>query len=242
MNIERYYFSLQQKKEELIGRLAKGEKGYIYVFHDIDGTNNSMDKNIWMTPNNFGMFINCIQKQYEFRALQKLDVKEYEYAYITFDDMFESAYLNAVPYLSKRGIPFTCFISPNLINQKGYIKEKQLKELSMNSLCTIGAHTVNHKLLRRLSKEESYDEIMESKIKLQNMIGTRIDLFAFPYGSKYAVASKDIENCRKCGFKYGFSTYNIALNKKHIEKGKYFLPRINVNNYNSLQFVGRMEA
>lgn len=242
MDIGRYYFSLQQKKEEIIGRLSKGKKGYIYVFHDIDDVSNSMDKNIWITLNNFCKFINYIQKQHEFRVLQELDAKEYEYAYITFDDMFESAYLNAVPYLSKKGIPFTCFISPGLVNQKGYITEDQLKELSMNSLCTIGAHTINHKLLRRLSVEESYDEIMESKIKLQNMIGNRIELFAFPYGSKYAVSSKDIENCQKCGFKYGFSTYNIMLNRKHIEKGKYFLPRINVNNYNSIQLTGRMEA
>lgn len=46
----------------------------------------------------------------------------------------------------------------------------------------IGAHTVSHPILARLSDEEAMQEIQTSKEFLQDLLGERIGLFAYPNG------------------------------------------------------------
>ena len=72
-------------------------------------------------------------------------------------------------------------------------------------------------------------EINESKKKLESIIGTDIEYFAYPYGSKYACSKKVIKCVEKAGYKNAFSTYSMAINKKYIIRNKFFVPRINVD-------------
>ncbi len=55
---------------------------------------------------------------------------------------------------------------------------KTLRQAGMQ----IGAHTVSHPILARLSDEEAMHEIQSSKEFLQDLLGERIGLFAYPNG------------------------------------------------------------
>lgn len=46
----------------------------------------------------------------------------------------------------------------------------------------IGAHTINHPILARLDVDEAHREIVGSKIFLEQLLGERVGLFAYPNG------------------------------------------------------------
>jgi peptidoglycan/xylan/chitin deacetylase (PgdA/CDA1 family) len=71
----------------------------------------------------------------------------------------------------------------------------------------IGAHTVSHPILARLTKDQMHTEISESKRFLENLLGKRITLFAYPNGKAgedYTAESVDI--VRDFGFEAAVST------------------------------------
>lgn len=147
---------------------------------------------------------------------------------ITFDDVFENVYTNAYPILKRYHVPFTMFVSTGLLNQPGYLTNRQLLELSRDGLCTVGAHTVNHVRLR--TNKQSYQEIAESKKELENMIGSKIEFFAYPYGSIFACSKKNVKQVEKVGFSAAFSTIKGFVPLK-FDKYRFFLPRNNGDHF-----------
>lgn len=72
---------------------------------------------------------------------------------------------------------------------------------------TIGGHTVTHPILARLAPEVARREIVDGRERLAEIIGDRIEVFAYPsgrpgrdYGPEHARMVRD------CGFKAGVST------------------------------------
>lgn len=71
----------------------------------------------------------------------------------------------------------------------------------------IGAHTVSHPILARLTDAQARDEISQSKQYLEQLLGERVGLFAYPNGKPgedYAPAS--VEVVRSLGFDAAVST------------------------------------
>jgi len=71
----------------------------------------------------------------------------------------------------------------------------------------IGAHTVSHPILACLSDKQAKAEIQESKDFLENVLGERVGLFAYPNGKPgkdYTPASVEVVNC--LDFDAAFST------------------------------------
>jgi peptidoglycan/xylan/chitin deacetylase (PgdA/CDA1 family) len=72
---------------------------------------------------------------------------------------------------------------------------------------TIGAHTVNHPILARISEREARAEIGEGKERLEAITGDRVTLFAYPNGkpgTDYTQAH--VELTRRAGFDAACST------------------------------------
>lgn len=71
----------------------------------------------------------------------------------------------------------------------------------------IGAHTVNHPILARLTRDEARLEIQGSKTTLEGLLGDHVGLFAYPNGKPeedYTVQSVDV--VRELGFDAAVST------------------------------------
>ena len=71
----------------------------------------------------------------------------------------------------------------------------------------IGAHTVSHPILARLTDEQARQEIGDSKIFLEQLLGERVGLFAYPNGKPgedYTPQSVDV--VRSLGFDAAVST------------------------------------
>jgi peptidoglycan/xylan/chitin deacetylase (PgdA/CDA1 family) len=72
---------------------------------------------------------------------------------------------------------------------------------------SIGAHTCTHPILAQLGTVEQQREIAESKSLLEAQLGTRIDTFAYPVGSRDAFTGETVELLRASGYRAAFSYY-----------------------------------
>jgi peptidoglycan/xylan/chitin deacetylase (PgdA/CDA1 family) len=71
----------------------------------------------------------------------------------------------------------------------------------------IGAHTVSHPILARLSGEEAKREIQNSKVFLEELLGERVGLFAYPNGKPGEDYSpQTVDTVRKLDFDAAVST------------------------------------
>ena len=77
----------------------------------------------------------------------------------------------------------------------------ELRSLSTTATVDIGAHTLTHPFLPRLSAEEQWREINGSRERLEQMLGTRVSLFSYPYGGPDAVGTMTTDFVRKAGYK-----------------------------------------
>lgn len=69
-----------------------------------------------------------------------------------------------------------------IIDKKYNISTKQLVELKNEGLITIGAHTVNHPILKNEDNKTAYYEIRESIVNLSDILNSSIKYFAYPNG------------------------------------------------------------
>jgi peptidoglycan/xylan/chitin deacetylase (PgdA/CDA1 family) len=72
---------------------------------------------------------------------------------------------------------------------------------------TIGAHTVSHPILSRLSAERQYEEIAGSRARLAIELGSAPRLFAYPVGKPYTFDADTRTALQAAGFRYAFSFY-----------------------------------
>jgi peptidoglycan/xylan/chitin deacetylase (PgdA/CDA1 family) len=72
---------------------------------------------------------------------------------------------------------------------------------------TIGAHGHSHQLLARLSAKDELQEIETATRMLQDVLGVRPRLFAYPVGSRTAFSDRTQSVLKSLGYDYAFSFY-----------------------------------
>ena len=82
----------------------------------------------------------------------------------------------------------------------------QLKQLALDPLVTIGAHTANHYVLSSLEDEEVRFEISESKRILEEKLNKQIEYFAYPFGNRREAEAREFRIAADCGFKTAMTT------------------------------------
>jgi len=103
----------------------------------------------------------------------------------------------------------TFFIPLNNIEKRVVLNPNQIFDLGQNF--EIGAHTVNHKYLTRISNNEAEYEIKQSKKELETILNKSVHGFCFP-GGRYKSVHLDYVN--QAGFKYS-RTVNMFKQKKN---------------------------
>lgn len=85
--------------------------------------------------------------------------------------------------------------------------------LMYNDGICFGAHTCTHPILTKISLEEAKNEIVKSKIELEQRLGSQVKHFAFPNGRKHDF-SEDLRNyCKTIGFESICSYENDGGNR-----------------------------
>ena len=122
---------------------------------------------------------------------------------VTLDDGYRDCYTNAFPILKKYKIHATVFVISNRITSQSedYLTEEQIKELSSSGFVDIQCHTVHHPKMDELSYNKQYNELNESKIYLEKLMGKAVEYFCFPSGRSNADTLKAL---KALGFKLSF--------------------------------------
>lgn len=147
---------------------------------------------------------------------------------VTFDDANTSVFTKAYPFLKAKGIPFIIFITKGLVGKPNFLTEEQIKILAADPLCTVGSHGLNHVMFRYLTPDVAAVEYKESRYYLEELTGTTVDCFAFPYGRVVECSRKNIDVLKHSEYDFGFSAIAGNLGQQWLS-GKYYLSRVNVD-------------
>ena len=102
---------------------------------------------------------------------------------------------------------------------------------------TIGAHTVTHSALSALTEEQQRMEIFTSKKELEDLTGTEITTFSYPFGRKQDYNQISVRLCREAGFTKVASNFPGQV---HRWTDPFQLPRHLVRNWDLDVFAAEM--
>lgn len=193
---------------------------------------NKVDPSCHCTTIEFVKILDVLEKEgYIFismdECLKQISKKSYnKKCVISFDDATDDVYNIAYPILKQRKIPFIVYIPTGFISKKGCITKCELQKMAKDILCTIGSHTIHHVKLRdsMIAKQEIFD----SKKMLEDIIGSEVKHFAYPWGTVFDVSLKNIFWVRKAGYKSAVGTVCAPLNCVSTFCD-FYLPRINMS-------------
>lgn len=118
----------------------------------------------------------------------------------------------------------------------------EIRELAKDPLVIIGAHTVAHHSLNRLSEAEIQNEVEAGRDELAAQLGREIRHFAYPFGGTRAVGEREFAIVCRCGFASMLTTRvaNLfASDAGRIDR----LPRLTVSgNYPAVSSLRRIES
>lgn len=105
----------------------------------------------------------------------------------------------------------------------------EIAQLARDPLVTIGAHTVSHAMLKKLSNEDSVRAEMEmSRSVLEAALGKRPQHLAYPVGDPTSAGPREFRIASELGFKTAVTTRPGVLFAEHADH-LTALPRISVN-------------
>ena len=174
---------------------------------------------------------NIIDIEDGLNAIQNIKLIKDRSVIITVDDAYLSVFLHAWPILKKHNIPFTLFVSTDVIdnNIPGYMSWEQIRILRDNGV-TIGSQTKSHPHMYKLTKEQIVYELSKSNERFVQEIGSKPKVFAYPYGEYNLDVLNEV---KKHGFKAAFGQHSGIAHKS---LGLYELPRFAMNeNYGNME-------
>ncbi|MBZ9980277.1 polysaccharide deacetylase family protein [Mesorhizobium sp. BR-1-1-8] len=116
----------------------------------------------------------------------------------------------------------------------------EIRAIAAHPLVTIGAHTINHSNLKRLSEADARHEIVGVKSILRAELGEEPRHFAYPYGYASAVGCREVGFVRDAGYTSAVTTRHGVLRAAHAGF-LHALPRISVNGrYQNLAHIRTM--
>lgn len=119
---------------------------------------------------------------------------------------------------------FDIYIDENEIVESLYMSEKNIKELA--KINCLGSHTHNHYPLGLLDSESIRFELRNSKIFLETITNSSIDLLSYPYGTQEACTNEVAKIAKEEGFALGFTT---KRNSNTLDDNKLLLNRFDCN-------------
>ena len=104
----------------------------------------------------------------------------------------------------------------------------ELAELTADPLVTIGAHTVNHPELAKLSKETARSEMDLSRSVIEAALSVKPQHLSYPFGDRTSAGAREFEVAAELGFKTAVTTRPGVLFPEH-SQCMTALPRLSLN-------------
>lgn len=210
----------------------------ILTYHRLGDVDDDFPKsNLYITPLEFEDQIQyLIKKKYLFITLDSI-ISEFEKesvlpkkcVAITFDDTTIDNYKLAFPILKKYNVKATFFVVADralgLIDDEfknDFATIDQIKEMAQEEFIDIGSHTCTHPKLTKITPEALEYEIINSKKKLEDALGKKVNFFCYPYGDFNDNIAKMVKRAKYLG-----ATSTIRDNRNR-RKHRYYMKRVMV--------------
>lgn len=196
-----------------------------------------------VTPHEAASGMNMPPQKFE-QLLQYLAKKETHFCFVSeldqyrgqknvvalsFDDGFLDNYQYAYPLIKKYKAKATIYLATQ-IEGIDKLNTQQIHEMSDSGVIEFGAHTQHHVNLLKLDDEEAYQEIQNSKLDVEALVG-RCPSFAYPFGR---FNEKHQQMAKELGFKNAVSTRKKV--EAYTELNQFNIPRVSTHGaMNALQ-------
>ncbi len=117
------------------------------------------------------------------------------------------------------------------------LSSSEVRQLTEEGLIEIGSHSITHAVLSALSTDEQWSEILESKIRLEEILGVPVNSFAYPYGTRSDYTAETIAIVRQVGYSCACSNFPEVIRRG---SDRFQLPRILVRDWDGNEFARRM--
>jgi peptidoglycan/xylan/chitin deacetylase (PgdA/CDA1 family) len=149
---------------------------------------------------------------------------------ITFDDGNVDIYQNAFPIMHEMGFVGTTYIVANRLQSNYFVNVEQIKEMA-NDGWEIGSHSMTHTDLTTDYSIARF-EILQSRLTLEDAIGTPVNTFAYPYGKTDEFITNKVSDY---GYRAGMG---LGSSYEHTLGTLFYLSRIEVQgNYSFSKFT-----
>lgn len=118
------------------------------------------------------------------------------------------------------------------------MSSEQIRDLSSNENISIGCHTVTHPSLGLLTYEQQRYEILQSKNTIEEIIGKKVDQFAYPFGGINDYNNTTINILKSLNFKRAYST---TFKRKSKLESVYEIPRVCISEMSMEAFKSKVE-
>ena len=115
----------------------------------------------------------------------------------------------------------------------------ELRRLALAPGVSIGAHSVTHTSLARLTHDEQYRELEDSRAALVQAIGRQISSVAYPYGQPDDVSAVTTRAASFAGFDYAVT---VSQQAAWMLSPEYRLPRCIVRNWDGPSFARELDV
>lgn len=139
---------------------------------------------------------------------------------LTFDDGYEDFYTYVFPLLKKYEMKATVYVISQYIGRQGFLTSDQIRELTRSGLVEVGGHTRHHVYLKGMDKGVANVEVSLGKKELEDIVGDKIETFAYPFGAFSADAQNAV---REASYSAAFTTMPGIV---HGSSEAYLLDRI----------------
>ncbi len=105
---------------------------------------------------------------------------------------------------------------------------QEIAELAADPLVTIGAHTVNHPILAKITDVAVRSELENGRAVIEAALGKRPEHLAYPVGDPTSAGPREFKIAAELGYKTAVTTRPGAIFKAHADH-LMALPRISLN-------------
>lgn len=221
----------------------------ILVYHGVQANHAAC-----LEPNIFDQHMKYIKHVHAVRPLNNLFCDEQHKTMssdfrltiaITFDDAFKNFYQYVLPLLIELDLPATLYAPVNFLGRcnewdKGksidllpIMTSQELREISSAGI-EVGSHGLNHKRLSLLSNSEMMKEVYDSKVMLEDMLGTPIKSFSYPHGGRRDYNKYTVEAVKKAGYETAVTT---RFGRFNCLKERFELKRIIISPTDTLEVL-----
>jgi len=173
-----------------------GAEPRILMLHSLAKPRNEVEASYYLSPERFRRFLAWL----ELKGFSHVGAEQFlgqelpeRNVLLTFDDAYDDLYDELLPLISRFKLKPLVFVVADLIGKtNAWDSRIGLRERSLLTLeqmlemqragVTFGSHSLMHPMVTSLSDDDLRRELRDSKLKLEDLLGTEVKWFAYPYG------------------------------------------------------------